>query len=478
MITGERVLGIIHIASLTPWAYGPKDLAIAERIAAQIAGAISNAELRKEIDRRAHEDSVLAEISRVITASPDVEDVYEKFGDLVNDLIPADTVDFIQIDQLAGTFQIRHAWGAEVPGRLHGSVESLEGSLTLHIMETRRSQLIVSLDDEPELLKEFPGFLPPYRAGVRSTVLCPIIADDQVLGIFIVHSHTPGAYGPYHLALGERIAIQITGAMSNALLREQTQLLTDERERRALLDAENRELERAIEHKNRFVSTVSHELKTPLASLVASVDLLTSDGPSDDDPARRQVLEIMERSTRQLNLLIGDLVDASRLAEGKLVLSIWDVDIHELCADALTDMATALKAKGQMADLRPIDGELVIRADRTRIMQVVTNLVSNASKYSKPGSIISVETRRDGDSVVVTVRDQGIGMSESELRQMFQPFFRSERKEVRSETGTGLGLHISRELIKAHGGDITIKSELGVGTTIKFTLPVGAGQAV
>ena len=266
--------------------------------------------------------------------------------------------------------------------------------------------------------------------------------------------------------------------MSNALLREQTQLLTDERERRALLDAENRELERAIEHKNRFVSTVSHELKTPLASLVASVDLLASDGPSDDDPARRQVLEIMERSTRQLNLLIGDLVDASRLAEGKLVLSIWDVDIHELCADVLTDMATALKAKGQMADLRPIDGELVIRADRTRIMQVVTNLVSNASKYSKPGSIISVETRRDGDLVIVTVRDQGIGMSESELRQMFQPFFRSERKEVRSETGTGLGLHISRELIKAHGGDITIKSELGVGTTIKFTLPVGAGQAV
>jgi len=218
------------------------------------------------------------------------------------------------------------------------------------------------------------------------------------------------------------------------------------------------------------VSTVSHELRSPLTSIKGYTSLLLNRweriGDDDKQLMLRQVHDDADRVTR----LITELLDISRLQSGQLVLRRQEVDLAAIVDTVLTHVR--LQEPSLDATVRFPDRFPPVYADPDKVEQVLTNLIENAAKYASPVGLV-VEGRVDATMVAVGVHDQGQGIPEQDLPRVFDKFF---RREEGRPSGTGLGLWISRGLIEAHGGSLTVTSRPGTGSTFRFTLPI-AGPA-
>ncbi|MDQ1401716.1 MAG: hypothetical protein QOG03_32 [Actinomycetota bacterium] len=215
-----------------------------------------------------------------------------------------------------------------------------------------------------------------------------------------------------------------------------------------------------------IVSTVSHELRSPLTSVKGYTSLLLNRWERLNDDQKKMMLEQVNHDADRVTRLITELLDISRLETGRLVLRRQLVDLGDL-ASTIID-----KVKMEYADL---DVELSmpaafprVYADPDKLEQVITNLVENACKYASPQGM-RVVGEVDGDEVAMAVSDQGEGIPDSDLPKVFTKFF---RRDMGKPTGTGLGLFISRGLVEAHGGRLVATSVLGQGTTFRFTLPL------
>jgi signal transduction histidine kinase len=239
------------------------------------------------------------------------------------------------------------------------------------------------------------------------------------------------------------------------------------------------------EVKDALISTVSHELRTPLTLIHGFAELLVE---REMDPGRRRLAadEILQAS-RRLGRLIDDLLSVSRADSGRLVLAPRPFDLGPLIDRTVSPFRAATSSHSIQVELG--DGLPTVHGDPDRIEQVLTNLVSNAIKYSPEGGEITVTaqvTEPGGQpqgpqanprSVTVSVRDSGIGMSDRDMEGLFNRFYRVDRDEVRVTGGTGLGLYISRRLIEEHGGRIWAESEPGDGSVFSFTLPTAGRHA-
>jgi signal transduction histidine kinase/CHASE3 domain sensor protein len=226
--------------------------------------------------------------------------------------------------------------------------------------------------------------------------------------------------------------------------------------------------EREIDEvKSALISTVSHELRTPLTLIHGFAELLVL----RDMPVERQrssAVEILDAS-RRLARLIDDLLSVSRMESGRLVLDPRPLDLGSVVERILSPfraMAATHTLRAKLPGSLP-----VVWGDPDKVEQILTNLVGNAIKYSPGGGEVLVTVQHDGDSVQVSVRDQGIGMSPRDMGQLFEKFYRVDRDEVRRAGGTGLGLYITKRLVEMHGGRLWAESWPGVGSVFSFTLP-------
>ena len=227
------------------------------------------------------------------------------------------------------------------------------------------------------------------------------------------------------------------------------------------------ELMRALKVKDEFVTTVSHELRTPLTSALAHLELLEDASVGDD--VRRQ-LTAVQRNIRRLSHVVADLLFVTRATAGSSLIDPYPVDLVPIVADAL-DAArpTAATAGVDMTAALPESLETV--ADGMRLRQVVDNVIANAILYGRPDGHVAVTLEASDGQVVLTVADDGEGIDESDLPGMFQRFFRGQNAHRRQVPGTGLGLSIVRMIVEAHGGEVSMTSEAGVGSTVRITLP-------
>ncbi|HYO52195.1 MEDS domain-containing protein [Archangium sp.] len=233
-----------------------------------------------------------------------------------------------------------------------------------------------------------------------------------------------------------------------------------------------RKLERAIQARDEFLSVASHELNTPLTSLKLQVQSLSRALARGDGAALTQhkvsgIIERTDRQLRRLSRLVSDLLDVSRIHANKLTLDLEQVELRELVEDVVDRISGDFTHIGVRLDLVP-GPQVVGRWDRSRLEQVVLNLLSNALKYGA-GKPVRVEVTADGDQVHLSVKDQGVGLREEDRARIFERF---ERAISASEaSGLGLGLYIAREIVQAHGGYISVESRLGKGSTFTVSLP-------
>ncbi|MFN8528227.1 MAG: ATP-binding protein [Anaerolineae bacterium] len=227
----------------------------------------------------------------------------------------------------------------------------------------------------------------------------------------------------------------------------------------------------AQEMQNTFISTVSHELKTPVALIKGHAATLRRDDVTWTDDIVREYSAVIEEESDRLTELIENLLTASRLqADHRLPLNVGDVQLDQLAARAVERFSTqtsAHKFKLKFPKAFP-----VIPGDEIRLRQVIDNLLSNAIKYSPEGGTIEVGGTVEDKRVTLYVRDQGIGIRESDQDRVFERFYRVEDKLSRRTQGTGLGLYLARAIIEAHGGAIRVDSQPGHGSTFTITLPM------
>lgn len=226
---------------------------------------------------------------------------------------------------------------------------------------------------------------------------------------------------------------------------------------------------RAVQVRDDFVTTVSHELRTPLTAALAYLELL--DGSAEvTDEGRRQV-EAVHRNLLRLSHLVADLLFTARATGGSQLVDPYRVDLSEILTEAVASAAPDAAGVGVRIDLRAPES-LVMDADGMRLRQVFDNLLSNAVTYATPDGLVSVTLTRDERQVVLVVSDDGDGIDPSDVPEVFARFHRGQNARRRQVPGTGLGLHIVRTIVEAHGGEVSLESTLGTGTTVRVALPV------
>lgn len=222
--------------------------------------------------------------------------------------------------------------------------------------------------------------------------------------------------------------------------------------------------------KDEFISTVSHELKTPVTSIKAYAQLLHRSLAAGQNPdIQKRFLERMNIQIVQFESLIKDLLDISRIEAGKFNLNEDEFDIGEMLKELISDLQIITNSHTlTITENYPV----TIKADKNRIMQVITNLVTNAVKYSPENDTIQICSRLNGNSLIFSVTDFGIGIAEHQKQFLFERFHQIERSNTGTGFNLGLGLYISKEIISRAGGEIWIESEVGEGSTFYFSLPL------
>ena len=274
-------------------------------------------------------------------------------------------------------------------------------------------------------------------------------------------------------AIALLVVARLTGilrALERIRLRERAARALAE-EAQSQLATKNAELVEADKLKDEFVALISHDLRTPLTSIIGYVELALDedvDPPLDDE--RRSYLRVVARSSERLLRLVDDLLFVARVQAGQLDLKVVSLDLAAAAAQAVHEALPRAEQHGLALSFVG-DTAVSVEADRGRIFQLLDNLISNAIKFTPEGGRVDVRVTRTPDGAVLEVADTGIGLAPGDVERVFDRFFRAESATDRQIAGTGLGLFIARAITEAHGGRISASSAPNAGTTFRIELP-------
>jgi signal transduction histidine kinase len=304
-----------------------------------------------------------------------------------------------------------------------------------------------------------PGMLP----SGRSSLFLPIRRNTQTLGVLLLESDSEDAFPPAEVEFLERLASHAAIAISNAQLYA--------------------EVRNANQAKSEFISFVAHELKTPMTSIRGYTDLVAQGAVGPVSQPQANFLATIRLNVDRMAALVSDLNDVSRIESGRLKLEFSAVPLAPVLQEVVEALRSQIEGKEQKLTLEIPDDLPPAWVDRGRLIQILTNLVSNAHKYTPGGGSLRIAAERSSNRwdpagppeiVHFLIQDSGLGISLQEQKSIFQKFFRSEDGMVRDLPGTGLGLHITRNLVEMHGGKIWFESELHKGSTFHFTVPAAS----
>lgn len=248
----------------------------------------------------------------------------------------------------------------------------------------------------------------------------------------------------------------------------------------AELEKKNQELEEASLAKTHILSTATHELKTPLTSIIGYIDivLLRQNKIGTLNEKQQRYLQTAQRNSYRLKSLVDDLLDISRIESGGLELTPAELELWPEIEEIVTAMQTQIDEKNIDLILDIPQDICPVLADKLRLCQVLTNLLSNACKYSSQGARVTIRVREEDAGVRIDVSDTGMGISPEDQERLFTKFFRADNSSTREVSGSGLGLYITKHLIEAHGGRIWASSQIGQGTTFSIIWPKAGQEAL
>lgn len=456
---GEQVIGTIVVGEDRPRTWTPEEIRLVEEVAARLAAALEQYRAFDESERRAADLETVATVSTAASTTLDPDALLRSVANLTKEQFDLYHAHIYLLDEVhealvlaAGAGEV----GEQMVAAGHMIPLHAERSLVARAARTRSGVV------ENDVLRA-PDFLPnPLLPETRSELAVPMIAGDTLIGVLDVQSEQPGRFTDEDVLIHTTLASQIAVAVQNARLYAEQVNVADRL----------REVDRL---KSEFLASMSHELRTPLNSIIGYAEILLDgiDGELTDE-MHEDVVAIYESGRHLLNL-INDVLDLAKIEAGQMDLRRERVRLHELVEREVVAPARVLIKDKPVELFVDIPADLPeVKADPVRLCQIMNNLLGNAAKFTEEGSI-TLQARvyqRDPRYVLVACADTGIGIPADKLPVIFERFRQVDQSYTRRVGGTGLGLAITRELVEMHGGQLWVESQVGVGSTFYFTLPV------
>jgi PAS domain S-box-containing protein len=301
---------------------------------------------------------------------------------------------------------------------------------------------------------------------MKTLIVMPLMVQGEVQGVLEVLSIKEMDFTAAQIEILSVVANDLAGGMSRKRLIDELRMKNLE------LEAQTQKTQEASDTLKKFLAMFSHELRSPLNSIIGFSELLAS--PADELPSEtvKEFMKNINVSGKHLQQIINDILDLSKIEAGKMELHIASYPVSYFRETLERLLAVPIKEKGIVLafDFTPEIDELVV--DQTRFKQILVNLVSNAVKFSHPGGTVTISSRRVGNDLQFSVKDEGIGIREDELPALFKPFRQAQSSREKNQEGIGLGLAITKKLVELHGGSIWADSVWGQGTTVSFRLPM------
>jgi signal transduction histidine kinase/DNA-binding response OmpR family regulator len=434
----------------------------------RVADRTAEVEARtRELTRSVAELQVLNEVGQAVSSSLDLETVLATIIARSVKLAEADAGTLYQFDEEAGVFDPRANFGVsdEMVDVLRSSRIG-PGDGPVGMCALNRAPVQVTDMDQSNYGRRNLW----QHDGIRAVVAVPLLRDEHVTGALVVRRKRAGEFAPSIVRLLQTLASQSVLAIENARLFKESQQKSEQ-------------LAEASKLKSQFLANMSHELRTPLNAIIGVTEMLHEDALESKRAEEVEPLERVLRAARHLLELINDILDLSKIEAGRMDIHVETFEIAPLVDDVITTIGPLAAKNGNevIVHCPPDIGSM--HADQTRIRQALLNLLSNANKFTEHGKVTVEVARgidRGSEQITLAVTDTGIGLSPEQMGRLFQEFVQADASTTRKYGGTGLGLAISRRFCQMLGGDITVASELGKGSTFTIRLPaqVEAAQSL
>jgi signal transduction histidine kinase len=390
----------------------------------------------------------LLRAAEVMSSTLDPAEVMERMVSLAGELVGADGAGLTLLTGERGE-ELRTPVASGLLEPLRGMAAAAEGSLTEESFRRGGPSVFSATDEDPH-----PSIVWMRRVGVEHYAVVPMRAGDERLGMLgLVRGPQSPPFTPEELSTLALLGGQAAVAVRNARLYERAQA--------------------ASRAKSEFLAMMSHELRTPLNALAGFSSLLEEGIYGEITPQQREALRRMRGAREHLVILIDQVLDVARVEAGTKRASPEAVALATLVRDVCESLRGAADARGLSLDVQA-PAELSVQTDPGMVRQILTNLVGNAVKFSERGGI-TVRLDRTGGDVTLEVADTGPGIPPELHDRVFEPFFQVDPSTTRREGGVGLGLALSREFARLLGGDLTLRSTPGEGSTFTLRLPADSG---
>jgi GAF domain-containing protein len=465
MFRGDDILGVIILYKFVVQPFSDKQIEVIETFADQAVIAIENVRLFKELEARTaaltrsvEQLTALGEVGRAVSSTLDLETVLTTIVARAVQLSGLD--DGVVFEYYDGTEEFVQRAATETAGAL---------AEALRTTRIRRGEGVVgrtAITLEPFQVPDIavPGAYEGrlrdtlIESGIRAILAVPMVREGRLIGCLVVTRNRPGEFPTETIDLLRTFATQSALAIQNARLFME-------------IEDKSRQLEVASQHKSEFLANMSHELRTPLNAIIGFSEVLTDRMFGELNEKQEEYLKDIYASGTHLLSLINDILDLSKIEAGRMELELTDFDLPTALDNALT-LVRERAGRRNITLQMSVDERLgEVRADERKIRQVVLNLLSNAIKFTPEGGRIEVGAVLKDGVVEVSVSDTGVGIAPEDQEAVFEEFRQVGTAEKKAE-GTGLGLTLCRKFVELHGGRIWVKSEVGVGSTFTFTLPV------
>lgn len=425
---------------------------------------------QEELDRRLNGLDALQKVSRLISTTLDEKEIFSRINQsLITELGFEKNAILIYLQNQKFTDRILSGIRLEDVPIILSNIENNQPLISA-LKEGQTLSSINASKQQQEFVKDI--------FSVEHFVISPIITQHGILGIVFV-GNSPNSF-PITEGDEELISIlanQISQSLENVRLFEE--VFRSSKSLESKIQDRTKELASALEDvknisriKSEFISAVSHELRTPLTSIKGYASLLMSGKLGDIPDLVKDRLVRINTHSDNLVKFINDLLDIARIESGKAEMNLSKIDpvqMIENVHDLLTPQLQAKNIQWKMDIDQSVDK---ISADQNQLERVLINLVSNAIKFTPDGGMISVKTQKLNDMIQIGVTDTGIGISDQDVKRLFDEFYRVDNQINQNLKGTGLGLSLAKKIVEAHHGKIKVTSQLNMGTTFSFTVPV------
>ncbi len=467
MLREGAPIGVIAVARAEPGPFSDNEIELLKTFADQAVIAVENVRLFKELQARTTEltrsvDQLTAldEVGQAVSSTLDLQTVLATIVTRAVQLSGTDGGVIYEYDEATETFRLTaaHRMDEELVEVLRVAPIRLGEGATGQAAASRTPiQVPDILDGAQYGAERIRSIL--ERLGYRSVLAVPLLLEQRIMGTLTVWRLKTGTFAPEVVNLLQTFATQSALAIQNArLFRE--------------IEDKGRQLEAASRHKSEFLANMSHELRTPLNAITGFSEVLLERMFGEINPKQTEYLQDILSSGRHLLSLINDILDLSKIEAGRMELALAQFHLPLALENAITLVKERAARHGIGLDISvdPALGDFV--GDERKIKQVLLNLLSNAVKFTPEGGRIGVKAvLADGAAVEIAVSDTGIGIAPKDQEAIFEEFRQVGSDEARKVEGTGLGLTLTKKFVEMHGGRIWVESDVGKGSTFRFTLP-------